>query len=155
MGFVPDDGAVQELVAQGFDPSFGVRVCLRRPRWDPDRGDPGPGEDGVEGTRELSGSISDHESKPMTVAEPHHEVACSLGCPRAGRVRGDPGEMHPSCRVFDDEQNMAPSEEHGVDAGEVGGKDDFGLRVDELGPGGPGPITGRVDACRFENLPDC
>ena len=98
---------------------------MRRPRWDLDRSDPGPGEDGVEGTRELSGSVSDQKSKRMTVVEPHHEVACGLECPRSGRVRDDPGEMHPSCRVFDDEQNMAPSEEHGVDEREVGGDDCF------------------------------
>ena len=37
LAFVPDEGAVQELVAEGPDPSFGVGVRLRRPRlWVPE-----------------------------------------------------------------------------------------------------------------------
>lgn len=49
---------------------------------------------------------------------------------------------------------MKPPERRCVDASEVGGKDAFGLRADELGPAWPGPITDRVDTGGFENLPD-
>jgi hypothetical protein len=65
--FVPDDGPVQEFVAQGSDPSFGVRVGLWRSRRYPDGSDSGPCEDVVVWADELSGTISNHESKPMTV----------------------------------------------------------------------------------------
>ena len=37
--FVPDDGPVQEFVAQSPYPSFGVSVCLGRPWWCADCGD--------------------------------------------------------------------------------------------------------------------
>lgn len=127
LGFVPDDGAVQELVAQGSNPSFGVRIGLGRPRWDPDRGDPGPGEDGVEGAGELSCSVSDQEPKRMTVAESHAEAPGDLGRPRARWIRCNPEKVDASGGVFDDEQHMEPFEEHSVDAGEVGGDDCFGL----------------------------
>ena len=70
-------------------------------------------------------------------------------------VGGDTEEVDASGRVFDDEQNMEPFEQHGVDASEVGRDDCFGLRANELRPCGPGPITGGVDTGGFENLPDC
>ena len=127
LGLVPDDGSVQEFVAQRADPSFCVRVCLRRPRWDPNGGDGGPCEDVVEGAGELSGSITDHEPKPMTIAEAHAEVSDGLGRPRVRGVRGDPEQVDASGGVFDDEQNMKSSEQRGVDASEVGGDDCFGL----------------------------
>lgn len=63
--------------------------------------------------------------------------------------------MNAPCRVFDDEQHMEPFEEHSVDTGEVGSDDCFALGSNELGPGGPSPITGRVDAGGAEDLPDC
>ena len=59
--FVPDDGAVEEFVTECPDPSFGVCVGLRRPRWCSDRGDFGSGEDSVEGSGELSGTIANQE----------------------------------------------------------------------------------------------
>jgi hypothetical protein len=125
--FVPDDGSVEEFVAQGSDPSFGVGVCLRRARWYPDGGDAGPCEDGVEPAGELSGSVSDHEPKPMTGAEPHAEVSDGLGGPGACWVRGDPEKVDASGGVFDDEQNIKPPEQRGFDTGEVGSDNRFGL----------------------------
>ena len=103
LGFVPDDGPVQEFVAQRAHPSFGVRVCLRRARWNSDGCDAGPGEDVVVRVGELSGPVSDQESEPMTVAESHHQVSGCLGGPRAGRVRGDTDQVDASGGVFDDE----------------------------------------------------
>ncbi len=61
------------------------------------------------------------------LADAHHEVSCGLGCPGAGGVGSDPGEVDPSCVVFDDEQDMEPFQEGSVDAGEVGGDDGSGL----------------------------
>ena len=42
LAFVPDDRAVEELVAQRANPPLGERVRLRCPWRDPDRGDPAP-----------------------------------------------------------------------------------------------------------------
>lgn len=83
LALVPDDGSVQEFVAQRADASFDVRLCLRRPRWDPNGGDAGPGEDVVEGAGELSGTVAGHEPKLVTIAEAHAEVSDGLGRPRA------------------------------------------------------------------------
>ncbi len=152
--FVPDDGSVQEFVAQRAHPSFGKRVCLGRSRRYPNSCDVGPCKDSVEGAGELSGSVADHEPKPMTVAESHREVACGLGCPGSGRVGGDPEKMDAPCRVFDDEEDMEPFEEGGVDASEVGGEDACCLGANELCPCGPGPVAGRVDASGFEDFPN-
>ena len=52
------------------------------------------------------------------VAEAHHEVACCLSGPRSAGVGRDTCEIHPSCRVFDDEQDMESTEQSGVDTGE-------------------------------------
>jgi len=68
LAFVPDDGSVQEFVAQCSNPSFGVRVCLGRSWRYPNCCDVGPCEDSVEGAGELSGTISNDEPKPMTVS---------------------------------------------------------------------------------------
>jgi hypothetical protein len=41
----------------------------------PNSGDIGCCEDGVERVRDLSGSVSDQVSEPVTLPEPHHEAA--------------------------------------------------------------------------------
>ena len=41
LAFVPDDGAVEELMAQGPHPAFGVGIGHRRLGWGRDRLDPG------------------------------------------------------------------------------------------------------------------
>jgi hypothetical protein len=103
LAFVPDDCSIQQFVAKCSNPTFCVRVGLRRSRRDPNGGDARCFEDCVEGAGELSGSVSDQESERVVFAESHREVAGGLGSPGAGRVGSDPGEMNPSCGVFDDE----------------------------------------------------
>jgi len=108
--FVPDDGPVEEFVTESPDPPLRERVRLRRPWRCSDRGDAGAGEDRVEGSGELAGAVADQELEPVILAESHHQVAGGLGGPRAGRGGGDPGEMHPSGGVFDDEQDVEPAQ---------------------------------------------
>ena len=76
----------------------------------------------------------------MVVEESHEEVAGGLGGPRAGRVCGDPGEMHPPGSHLDNEQHVKPAQSCGVDASEVGGDDPSGLGSDELHPRRTGAI---------------
>jgi len=63
----------------------------------------------------------------VVFAESRHRVAGGLGGPRPGRVGGDAGEVHRAGGVFDDEQDVEPVQERGVDAGEVGRDDSVRL----------------------------
>ena len=56
----------------------------------------------------------------MIVAEAHQEVPGGLDGPTSGGVGRDPSEMHPTGADFDDEQDVEPAQEDGVDTGEVG-----------------------------------
>jgi len=91
---VPDDGAVEELAAQGPDPAFRERVRDR-----------GPGrcledlrvfgaEDLVEGVDELAATTTDQcPGVGELVAVADEEVACGLGGPGAGGVFGGAAEL--------------------------------------------------------------
>ncbi len=149
LAFVPDDRAVEELVAQGAYPPFGERVGLWCPGRDADGRDPGAGEDSIEGACELAGAVTDEEPEAVIVGQAYQQVPRGLGGPRTGRVRGDPDQMHSACGDFDDEQNVEPAQERGVDTGEVGGDDRLGLGADELAPRGSGAIgdAGRCLRC--------
>ena len=75
---VPDDGSVQELVAERPYPSFGEGVRLRRTWRDSNGGDARCCEHGVVGAGELSGSVSDQASERMVVSESPFLVVCSM-----------------------------------------------------------------------------
>lgn len=89
----------------------------------------------------------------MVVGEAHQEISGYLRGPFAGRVRGDPGELHSACRDFDDEQDVEPAEHGGVDTGEVGGDDRLCLGADELRPRWPCAVATRVEASGPKDLP--
>jgi len=125
--FVPDDGAVEEFVTECPDPPFGVCVGLRRPRRCSDRSDCGSGEDCVERSAELSGTIANQKPEPVMVAEAARQVSGGLGGPGAGWVGGDPRKVHLPGADLDDEQNMESAKQRGVDAGEVGRENGFRL----------------------------
>jgi hypothetical protein len=50
---------------------------------------------------------------------------------------GDPGDVHAAGGVLDDDQDVDPAEEDGVDVGEVDGEDRVGLGGQELLPRRP------------------
>ena len=150
---VPDDGAVQEFVAQRSDPSVRIRVRTGSPWWDPYRCDPRAGEHSIEGPCELSGAVSDEVSEPVVIAESHEEVAGGLGGPWPGRVGRDPSEVHATGVDLDDEQDVEPAQECRVDTREVSGDDPRRLGPNELDPRWPGPIASRVDARGAQDLP--
>jgi hypothetical protein len=49
------------------------------------------------------------------VLDVDQHVTRLLGDPGAGRMSGDPGQVHPAGGQLDEEQHVDPLEEHGVD----------------------------------------
>lgn len=151
LSFVPDQGAIEEFLAEGADPAFGERVGHRRPWRGGDRGDARSGEHGVERSGVLAGAVVDQE--PDLSVEAHEEVAGGLSGPRPSRVGGDPSEVHASRADLDEEQDVQAPERHGVDATEVGGDHCLGLGADKPSPARLAAVRGGVDAGGAEDLP--
>ncbi len=76
-----------------------------------------------------------------------------MGGPWPGGVGRDPGEMNPPGSHFDDEQDVEPAQECGIDAREVGRDDPCCLGADELHPRRAIAVTGGVDVGGSEDLP--
>ncbi len=89
---VPDQGPVQEFVADGANPALGEGVSSGSTGWDGDDAGTHGGEHIIERSRVLAGAVADHE--PDGPLEAHGQVAGGLGGPRTGGVGGDPGEVH-------------------------------------------------------------
>ena len=75
----------------------------------------------------MPGTVTDQESERVTIAELHRQVAGGLGGPGAGRVGGNPCQMHMPSGDLDDEQNMESAKQSGVDTSEVGSQNGFRL----------------------------
>src|SRR6266581_2343404 len=72
------------------DPTFHVRVRVRRPDGRADDVDSVALEEGVEGTRELRVAVVDQEPHlAVVVVELHEQVACLLQHPWSVRLAGD------------------------------------------------------------------
>jgi hypothetical protein len=146
--------SVEEFAADGADEAFGDRVRPWRAHRRLDDLDVDGGEYGVEGGGELAVMVADEESEQLVgIVQVHDQVARLLAEPRCGRVRGDAEDVDASAGVFDDEERVEPLQGDGVEVEQVASQVRLGLRVKELGPGGPGPTRRRVDARRVENLP--
>ena len=109
LALVPDDGAVEELSAQGGDPTFGERVGS----WGANRGaqdlETFGSEDLVEGVYELAGAVT-HECSavggPLWVKQ--EQVAGCLGGLGAAGVGGDGAvEDLAVCDVDEEQQVVA------------------------------------------------
>ena len=152
---VDDQDVVEAFAADGADEAFGDRVRPRCPHRGPDDPDVGAGEDGVEGGGELGVAVADQEPEPVgAVVEVHEQVAGLLGDPGAGRVGGDPGDVHAATVVLDDDENVEPAQEDGVDVGEVDGEDRVGLRGQELSPGRSGSSWRGIESGVLQDRPD-
>ncbi len=89
---------------------------------------------------ELRVAVVDQEpERPSVLGEIACEVACDLGDEGAGRMIGDPEDVHHSALELDDEQRIELGELDGVHDEEVGGQDADRLGDEELLPGGPAP----------------
>jgi hypothetical protein len=56
--------------------------------------------------------------------------------------------------MLDENQDIQPLQQHGVDVQEVNGDDPGGLGVQELPPRRTGPARRRIDARSPQDLPD-
>jgi len=71
----------------------------------------------------------------------------------AGGVGGDPGDVRTAAVVFDDDEDVEATQEHGIDLGEVDREDRMGLRGQELSPARTGPSGRRIEPRVLEDLP--
>ena len=152
---VDDQGAVEEFAADAFDEAFGDRVGPRRPHRRLDDPDVHGGEDSVERGGELGVAIADKEPETAGgVVEVHEQVAGLLGQPGAGRVGGDPEDVHAAGGVLDDEERVEPVQGDGVEVEQVAGEDRVRLGLQEFCPRRSGSLGRWVDACAVQDGPD-
>ena len=116
-----DQEVVQAVFSDGANPAFGKRV---RP-WGADRRldglDADRGEYSVERRGELGVPVADEEAETTTgIFESAGEVAGDLGHPEIVGVGGDAEEENHAAFDFDHEQDVAATQQHGVDREEVG-----------------------------------
>jgi hypothetical protein len=120
---VEDQHSVEQLAANGADPSLGDRVRPGRPHRCAQDTDTLAGEPGIEDVGELAIPIPDQEPEGRcAVAEVHQEIARLLSNPGAARVRGDSEETHAAGGVLYEEQDIKSLEQQRVDAEEVRGQ---------------------------------
>jgi hypothetical protein len=81
----------------------------------------------------LSRSRMKNLNRSRAVAEIHQQVACLLGDPGSGWVRGDTQQVHAAGGMLDDEQNVEPVPQQRVDAQEVRGENAVCLGAQEFG----------------------
>ena len=152
--FAGDQHLVQALAAGTGDPAFGYRVRPRRPDGRLDNLHADRGEHRVERRGELRIPVADQELQAISAAlEGHQQVAGLLGHPRAGRVRGDPGQVHAAGAVLDEEQHVQAPQEHRAGVEKADGEDRGGLPSQERSPGQASPSGRGVDARVLEDLP--
>jgi hypothetical protein len=106
---VEDQHPIQQLTADGADPSFGDRVRPGRTHRCAQDAHGLAGEHGIEDAGELAVAIPDQEPElSRAVAEVHQQVPCLLGDPGSSRVRGDAQQVHAAGGMLDYEQNVEP-----------------------------------------------
>jgi hypothetical protein len=150
-----DQHVVEAFPAQCPDEAFHDRVRPRCPDRGTDDADVGTDEDGVERRGELAVPVADQEPEPLGVlAEVHEQVAGLLGDPGAGRVGGDPRDVHAATVVLDYDEDVEAAQKDCVDVGEVDGEDGVGLRGEELSPGRAGPSGRGIESGFLQDRPD-
>jgi hypothetical protein len=90
----------------------------------------------------------------ILVVESHQQVARLLGHPRPVRVGRDPREPNAPGRELDEEQDVEPLREHGVDGEEVALEDARRLLAQELRPANREAPRCRLDPRLLQDRPD-
>jgi hypothetical protein len=135
-----NESPVETLFTCGPYPPLRDRVRAGRSHRCLDHLDTFGGEHLVEAGGELRVAVSDQEpERPSVLGEIACEVAGNLGDERAGRMIGDPEDVHYSALELDDEQRIELGELDGVHDEEVGGQDAARLGGEELLPRRPAP----------------
>ena len=153
VAFAEQDHPADALSLDAQHPSLGERVHVRSLDGGAHDVDAGRGEDAVELLRERRRVVDHRESLPMK--EPVDligEVARDLGHEARVRVRGDAGDLDPTCRVLDGEQHVVryePAPRPHVDREEVHAADRIGVRLQE-GPPARRPVRAWLDAVVLE-----
>jgi hypothetical protein len=108
---VDDQDAVEEFATQAADEALGDRVGPWCPHRCSDDVDADGGEDGVEPGGESRVAVPDEKPEAVAgVVEVDEQVVGRLGQPGAGRVGGDPEDVHPAGGVLDDEECVEPAQ---------------------------------------------
>ena len=93
------------------------------------------GEHRVEPGGESAVPVPDEVPEPPgLITEVHQQVPGALGDPWPVRVGRDAEQPDPPGRELDDEEEVQPAQQHGLDVREVAGEDARGLRGQELPP---------------------
>ncbi len=140
-----DQHVVEALPSHAADPTLRERVrprCLNRR---PHHLDPFGPEDLVERARELAVSISE-EDVPVLEASGDREIPRLLSDPGRIGPTGRAGDVDPSGRKVNEEQDVERLQEHRLDREEVARQRSPPLRSEELGPGRAGPPRRRPQA---------
>ena len=94
------------------------------------------GEHLVEDAGEFGIPVADEELDGLgALTQVHKQISCLLGDPWPGRMCGSAHDVHGPAGVFDEEKDVDPFEEHGVDVEQITCPDPCGLGFEELAPG--------------------
>jgi hypothetical protein len=128
MCLVPDQHAVEQLVAAGLDPPFHDRIHSRHADAAEHGLDPGVGEDGVEQGGVFAVPVADEVLDwAAGVFDIHDQVAGGLRHPGCGRRRGSAEDAYAAGGVLDDGQDVQSDSGERDGFEEVGGDDGLGL----------------------------
>jgi hypothetical protein len=134
MAAAEDEDPVQAVGANRAYPTLGEGVCVRRLDRRADHLDAFRLKDLVERAAEFRVAIMDEEPERLLILKLHDEVARLLGDPAAVRVRAAGDVLDPSRRERDEEEDIDPLQEDGLDRQEVAGEDARRLRSQEGSP---------------------
>jgi hypothetical protein len=117
-----DEDPVEAVSANRAHPALGEGVCVRRLDQCADHLDALASEDLIEGAAEIRVAIKDEEPKRVLVTELHDEVTRLLCDPAPVRARTAGDVLDPPLRERDEEEDIDPLKEDGVDRQKVAGK---------------------------------
>jgi hypothetical protein len=155
MAPVEDQNSVQQLAADGADPSFGDRVGSGRAHRCAQDADAFAGEHGIKDVGELGIPVPDQElQRCHALAEVHQQIPRLLSHPGSARARRDSQKMHAAGGMLHEKQHIQPLAQQRVDAEKVGGENSLCLGGQELSPGRAIAARCGVDAGSLEDRPD-
>lgn len=102
--------------------------------------------------RELPVAVMNEKPERLVIAELHHDVARLLGDPATVGIGGARDVLDPARRERDEEQDVNPLQERGLDGKEVTGEHARRLLSQEVSPGGPHSLWRRLQTRREQYL---